>query len=41
LADSQVGPTPRLEMIGREFLEARIRIMEDHGFVWSGAERTE
>lgn len=30
-------PTERLEVIGREFLQARIRTMRQHGFVWSGA----
>lgn len=30
-------PTERLEVIGREFLQARIRTMRDHGFVWAGA----
>ncbi|MDO8979093.1 MAG: MarR family transcriptional regulator [Afipia sp.] len=29
-------PTERLEVIGREFLQARVRTMRDHGFVWAG-----
>ncbi len=29
-------PTERLELFGQEFLQARIRIMHDHGFVWRG-----
>lgn len=31
-------PTRRLEAVGQEFLSARIRIMQDHGFVWTGPE---
>ena len=31
-------PTERLEVIGREFLQARVRTMRDHGFVWVGAD---
>ncbi len=30
-------PTERLETVGREFLQARIRTMREQGFVWSGA----
>jgi hypothetical protein len=29
-------PTERLETVGREFLQARIRTMREKGFVWSG-----
>lgn len=29
-------PTKRLEAIGREYLRTKIRIMRDHGFVWTG-----
>lgn len=29
-------PTRRLETIGHGYLQARIRIMREHGFVWSG-----
>ena len=29
-------PTRRLETIGHGYLQARIRIMRDHGFVWTG-----
>lgn len=29
-------PTERLETVGREFLQARIRTMREQGFVWSG-----
>jgi hypothetical protein len=29
-------PTRRLEVIGHEFLQARIRTMREHGFVWFG-----
>ena len=31
-------PMERLEVIGREFLQARVRTMRDHGFVWVGAD---
>jgi len=34
-------PTPRLETIGREFLETRIRIMRENGYVWSGVAETD
>ncbi|TKT72144.1 MarR family transcriptional regulator [Afipia massiliensis] len=29
-------PTERLEVIGRAFLQARVRTLRDHGFVWAG-----
>lgn len=29
-------PTERLEIIGRAFLQARVRTMQAHGFVWRG-----
>jgi hypothetical protein len=29
-------PTRRLEGIGHEFEQARLRIMREHGFVWNG-----
>lgn len=29
-------PTERLETVGREFLQARIRTMREQGFTWSG-----
>lgn len=29
-------PTRRLETIGHGYLQARIRIMREHGFVWTG-----
>jgi hypothetical protein len=29
-------PTKRLEAIGHEYLRAKIRIMREHGFVWTG-----
>lgn len=29
-------PTERLEVIGREFLQARVRTMREYGFVWAG-----
>jgi DNA-binding MarR family transcriptional regulator len=31
-------PTKRLEAIGHEYLRAKIRIMREHGFVWTGGE---
>lgn len=31
-------PTERLEVIGREFLQARIRTMREYGFVWAGGD---
>lgn len=32
-------PTKRLELIGHEYLRTKIRIMRDHGFVWTGDTR--
>lgn len=29
-------PTKRLEAIGHEYLQIKIRIMREHGFVWTG-----
>lgn len=34
-------PTKRLELIGHEYLRTKIRIMRDHGFVWSGESGTD
>ena len=34
-------PTERLEVFGREFLQARIDIMRDHGFAWTGGAETD
>ena len=31
-------PTRRLETIGHGYLQARIRMMREHGFVWNGGE---
>ncbi|CAN5310997.1 hypothetical protein BH10PSE10_BH10PSE10_18310 [soil metagenome] len=33
-------PTRRLEAIGHEYLRTKIRIMRDHGFVWTGGADT-
>lgn len=32
-------PTRRLEGLGHEFQRARLRILREHGFVWSGEHR--
>jgi hypothetical protein len=34
-------PTERLETVGREFLQARIRTMREQGFVWTGTSGTD
>ncbi len=33
-------PTKRLETIGRTFLQTRIRLMREKGFVWAGVSQT-
>ena len=32
-------PTRRLEGIGHEFEQARLRIMREHGFIWNGGNK--
>jgi DNA-binding MarR family transcriptional regulator len=34
-------PTRRLEGLGHEFQQARLRIMRENGFVWNGGKSAE